>query len=225
MEEARHRHPPGRAVAMVILGALRAALPRVLGRDQWLGVKGLASLGPFLGAPADPGAGKTYWGHGVRGLASPDPLSGATQHVAGIGRWLVPCSCSGRFRCKVPSTEAVKEFRILFTRSWTLDIFIEPVVSGRHLPWSCGCLWENFTLLLLAVKSLDIISTSPSFSAGVSPLCNAWFYSGTCYASVWKLMEAIHMFYGVVNLDAVADTRPTLQRLIYDHADWRSMYS
>ena len=38
-------------------------------------------------------------------------------------------------------------------------------------------------------------------------------------------LEAIHMFYGVVNLDPVADTRPTLQRLIYDHADWRSLYS
>ena len=47
----------------------------------------------------------------------------------------------------------------------------------------------------------------------------------TCSASVWKLMEAIHMFYGVVNLDPVADTRPTLQCLFYDHADWRSMYS
>ena len=31
MEEARHRHPPGRAVA-VILGALRVALPQVLER-------------------------------------------------------------------------------------------------------------------------------------------------------------------------------------------------
>ena len=39
------------------------------------GSKGLASLGPFLGAPAgSPGQVKYA---GVRGLASPDPLLGA----------------------------------------------------------------------------------------------------------------------------------------------------
>ena len=121
------------------------------------GVKGLASLGPFLGAPADPGAGETYWGHGVRGLASPDPLSGATQHDAGIGRWLVPCSCSGWFRFNVLSTEVVEEFRIISTRSWTLDIFsslwyLAVTCPGAHTS-VYGSLWENFTLLLLAVKS------------------------------------------------------------------------
>ena len=57
VEEARHRHPPGRAVALVILGAPSAALPQVLGRALWLGVKGLASLGSLLGAPAVSGAG------------------------------------------------------------------------------------------------------------------------------------------------------------------------
>ena len=43
-----------------------------------LGFRGLASLGPFLGAPAgSPGQVKLYWRHGVRGLASPDPFLGA----------------------------------------------------------------------------------------------------------------------------------------------------
>ena len=30
------------------------------------------------------GAGKIYWKYGVRGLASPDPLVGATQDVCGV---------------------------------------------------------------------------------------------------------------------------------------------
>ena len=56
----------------------------VLGGGGWLvsGSRGLASLGPFMGAPAGPGAGKIYWGHGVRGLASPDPLLGAIPWCA-----------------------------------------------------------------------------------------------------------------------------------------------
>ena len=49
-----------------------------------LGSRGLASLGPFLGAPAGPRGRLKYWGLGDRGLASPVPLLGATQHVAGI---------------------------------------------------------------------------------------------------------------------------------------------
>ena len=56
-------------------------------------------LGPGAWHPLDPswvplpvpGAGKIYWGHGVRGLASPDPLVGATQHVAGC-TWCGRCT-------------------------------------------------------------------------------------------------------------------------------------
>ena len=48
-----------------------------------LGSRGLASLGPFLSAPAGPRGRLEYWGLGDRGLASPVPLLGATQHVAG----------------------------------------------------------------------------------------------------------------------------------------------
>ena len=57
---------------------LRADLRRLRGRDQVRGFRGLASLGPFLGAPAGPRAGKIYWVHGVRVLASPDPFLGAS---------------------------------------------------------------------------------------------------------------------------------------------------
>ena len=55
-----------------------------------------------------PGAGKIYWVHGVRGLASPDPLLGAIpwcavpqimaeveviQHVPTAGEQIVECQC------------------------------------------------------------------------------------------------------------------------------------
>ena len=57
----------------------------------WLvgpGFRGLASLGPFLGAPAgSPGQVKYYWGHGVRGLASPDPFLGAFRGVPHHRSW------------------------------------------------------------------------------------------------------------------------------------------
>ena len=69
-------------------------------------------LGPGAWHPLDPswvplpvtGAGKIYWGHGVRGLASPDPLLGAIpwcaapqveviQHVPIAGDQIVVCQC------------------------------------------------------------------------------------------------------------------------------------
>ena len=47
-----------------------------------LGFRGLASLGPFLGAPAgSPGQVKN-WRYGVRGLASPDPFLGAFRGMS-----------------------------------------------------------------------------------------------------------------------------------------------
>ena len=53
------------------------------------GSKGLAFLGPFLGAPvASPGQVRHSGRRGgVRGLSSPDSLLGAIQHVAGIVLW------------------------------------------------------------------------------------------------------------------------------------------
>ena len=177
-----------------------------------------------------PGQVQTNWGHGGRGLANPDKQTGATQHFAGIGRCLVPCYCSGRFRCKVQTTEAENRTPHTFNAKLDSGYFFQTrgikqtlalvltsqttVANGRISNSCCS-----------NVKSLDSISTSPSFSNGVSPLRNAWFYSGTCYASVWKLMEAFQMFKGVVKLDPEADTQTTLQRLIYDHADARTMYS
>ena len=65
-------------------------------------VQGLGIPWPLHGCPLPtPGQVKHTGGHGGQGFGIPKTLSGATQHVAGIGRWLVPCSCSGRFSCKV----------------------------------------------------------------------------------------------------------------------------
>ena len=64
----------------------------------WLGL-GLGAwhpLDPSWVPLRVPGAGKIYWGHGVRGLASPDPLLGAfrgeTYHRSWkLWRWFSMC--------------------------------------------------------------------------------------------------------------------------------------
>ena len=58
---------------------LRADLRRLRGRDLVLGSRGLASLGPPCRSP---GQVKIFWEHGVRGLASRDPLVGAIPWCA-----------------------------------------------------------------------------------------------------------------------------------------------
>ena len=62
-----------------------------LAEIRWLGPGAWHPLDPSWVPLPVPGAGKIYWGHGVRGLASPDPLLGATQHVAGC-TWCGRCT-------------------------------------------------------------------------------------------------------------------------------------
>ena len=50
-----------------------------LAEIRWLGPGAWHLLDPSWVPLPVPGAGKIYWGHGVRGLASPDSLVGATQ--------------------------------------------------------------------------------------------------------------------------------------------------
>ena len=92
------------------------------------GDKGLASLGPYLGAPADPGAGTTYWGHGVRGLASPRGLGHA---VADSAAW-----CRLRRLWKTSH---------IFYAQLDSGYFNELVVSDSHLP---RCSHVSLRLLL-----------------------------------------------------------------------------
>ena len=65
----------------------------------------VACLGPGGWHPLDPswvplpvpGAGKTYWGHGVRGLASPDSLLGVPYHRSWkMWRWFSLCLLLGK---------------------------------------------------------------------------------------------------------------------------------
>ena len=62
-----------------------------LAEIRWLGPGAWHPLDPSWVPLPVPGAGKIYWGHGVRGLASPDPLVGVTQHVAGC-TWCGRCT-------------------------------------------------------------------------------------------------------------------------------------
>ena len=77
---------------------------------------------PWVPLPV-PGAGKIYWGHGVRGLASPDPLVGAAQHVAGE-----------------------KELGMVLE-----EIILQMVRSRSHRIWRCDeFFWEGFSAQALA---------------------------------------------------------------------------
>ena len=85
---------------------LRADLQRLRGRDQVRGSKGLASLGPFLGAPAgSPGQVKCAGGTG----------SGAWHLLT--TSW-VPCGVVRQHHRFVEDVEVIQQCLLLRDRSW-----------------------------------------------------------------------------------------------------------
>ena len=132
-------------------------LPRLGGRQRWCldgvggGARHVSGSTCARDAPSGTRRGsaepcRCWWCTGSRAwhpLAPswvPLPTPGQVKQTGVQGvqfqdKWLMACghvvagSAAGEL-----STEAVEEFHILSTRSWTLDIFDEPMLSGSHLP-------------------------------------------------------------------------------------------
>ena len=103
-----------------------------------------------------------------------------------------------------------------FLREAGLWICLRSLVSGSHSlrcsyisPW---LLMEEFHTPAARRENLDIISTNPSFSAGVSFHRNAWLDSGymSCVCSR-MLLDVSPTFYVKVYLDPEADSCPALR--------------
>ena len=129
------------------------------GSAMWLRVTG---LGPGAWHPLDPswvplpvpGAGKIYWGHGVRGLASPDPFLGAfpwcdvpqimedvevVQHVPTAMELIVVCQCHRSCRY----VEVASLYGVL-PQVQFLDKVVDMPVASMTGAWGrqCSKLWH-----------------------------------------------------------------------------------
>ena len=135
---------------------------------------------------------RSQWGQGLgihwSLLECPCRLRGRFNILESMGGW-GPLVMQRQVPLQRSSAEALEAFHLLSTRSWTLDFyFYEPRASGSTRPGayvSLRLLSEEFQTPVARRGNLDIISTSPSFSAGVSLLCNAWLDSGymSCVSS------------------------------------------
>ena len=149
------------------------------------GVKGLASLGPFLGAPADSGAGQRY--------QSPRAAVGHGCEAGGSCRL---------WRLWKSSTH--------FLREAGLEKFNEPLGTGSHSSWcplfSLWSLLEEFHTPALCCGNLDIISTTPRIRLGtLRAQCladNGYMFCGGMGASG----RLAHIFCVKGNLDPEVDS-------------------
>ena len=111
------------------------------------------------------------------------------------------------------STEAVEEFHILSMCSWTSDTSTRPRYLAVTLV-SLRLLLEEFHIpAALCGKSGHYFYKPPAFSrcdSFVQCLAQQWIHDLRQSGSLWRWST---FFYGVVNLDPVADTRPTLKRV------------
>ena len=121
---------------------LRADLRRLRGRDQVRGLRGLASLGPFLGAPAgSPGKVKCTGGTGsgawhpltpswvpFRGVPAPQIMEDVEviQHVPTALEQIVVCQCHRS--CWYVEVEQLVRCTFYRCSSWT-RLFVPVVVQ------------------------------------------------------------------------------------------------